>query len=77
LLEGALQGLLGGGLALASAYLLFRLSLQEGLQAVLLSSGWGDITFLPLSGQLMLLAAGVFLGTFGSLLSLRKLVRIG
>lgn len=76
LLEGALQGALGGALALGSAYLVFHLSLQEGLQAILLTSGLAGITFLPLSWQLLLLAAGVFLGTFGSLLALRRLVRI-
>lgn len=76
LLEGALQGALGGGLAVAGAYALFQLFLQQGLNALLLASGVERITFLPWSWQLLLVAAGVLLGLAGSLLSLRKLVRI-
>lgn len=76
LLEGALQGALGGGLAVAGAYALFQLFLQQGLNSLLLASGVERVTFLPLSWQLLLIAAGVLLGFAGSLLSLRKLVRI-
>jgi cell division transport system permease protein len=76
LLEGALQGALGGGLAVAGAYALFQLFLQQGLNSLLLASGVERVTFLPLSWQLLLIAAGVLLGLAGSLLSLRKLVRI-
>jgi len=76
LLEGALQGALGGGLAVAGAYALFQLFLQQGLNSLLLASGVERVTFLPLAWQLLLIAAGVLLGLAGSLLSLRKLVRI-
>lgn len=76
LLEGALQGALGGGLAVAGAYALFQMFLREGLNSLLLASGIDRITFLPWSWQLMLIAAGVFLGLAGSLVSLRKFVRI-
>lgn len=76
LLEGALQGALGGGLAVAGAYALFQLFLQQGLNSLLLASGVERITFLPWSWQLLLVAAGLLLGLAGSLLSLRKLVRI-
>jgi cell division transport system permease protein len=76
LFEGALQGALGGALAVAGAYALFQLFLQQGLSSVLLASGVDRVTFLPLSWQLLLIAAGLLLGLAGSLLSLRKLVRI-
>lgn len=76
LLEGALQGAIGGALALGGAFLLFRLFLQEGLMAVLLTSGIDGVVFLPPAYQILLLAGGTLLGFFGSLFSLRKFVRL-
>lgn len=76
LIEGAIQGVLGGLLAIGAAFILFRLFLHEGLASLLLSSASGSIVFLPLWFQGFLVAAGIFLGFFGSLMSLRKLVRI-
>jgi cell division transport system permease protein len=76
LIEGAIQGALGGLIAIAGSFVLFRLFLHEGLSSLLLASGSGAIVFLPLPFQGLLLGAGVFLGLFGSLMSLRKLVRI-
>lgn len=76
LVEGALQGAVGGGLALAGGYALFQLFVREGLGALLPLSGLEQITFLPASYQLALIAAGTLLGLFGSLASLRKFVRI-
>ncbi len=76
LLEGAIQGVAGGGLALCGAFLLFRLLMREGLGNLLLLPGSASIRFLPLPWQMALLAAGLFLGCFGSLISLRKLVRV-
>jgi cell division transport system permease protein len=76
LLEGAIQGGLGGAAALGGAYLIFHFALQEGLTRLLLASGINGIIFLPFKYQLLLLGAGVLLGFFGSLVSLRKFVRI-
>lgn len=76
LLEGALQGAVGGALAVGGAWLLFRLFLREGLQTVLLATGIDSIVFLPGLYQLLLLGGGIFLGLFGSLFSLRKFVRL-
>lgn len=76
LIEGAFQGLIGGGLALLASYGLHQLFLREDLTRLLIASGVGEIRFLPLSWQLLLVAAGVALGLFGSLFSLRRLVRI-
>lgn len=76
LLEGALQGAVGGALALAGAYALFAVCVREGLGSLLSLSGLEQVAFLPASLQLALLAAGSLLGLFGSLVSLRKFVRI-
>jgi cell division transport system permease protein len=76
LIEGAIQGALGGLLAIVTSFVLFRIFLHDGLASLLLASGSGRILFLPLSFQGLLLGAGVFLGFFGSLISLRTLVRI-
>lgn len=76
LLEGAIQGMAGGLLAVGGTFLLYQTLLREGLQSILLSTGPGGIHFLPLSWQLGLLSIGVLLGLFGSAISLHKLVRI-
>lgn len=76
LIEGALQGALGGGLALGFSYLLYNFFLHRGLETLLLATGVENILFLPSHYQVLLVAAGIFLGFFGSLLSLRKFVRI-
>lgn len=76
LFEGALQGAMGGLLALGGSYALFHAFLREGLTDLLLASGVETIVFLPLPWQGLVLGAGVLLGVFGSLVSLRKLVKI-
>lgn len=76
LIEGAVQGLCGGVLALGCSFGLFQFFLREGLGTVLLSSGVSQIGFLPFPWQAGLVAAGTSLGFFGSLFALRKLVRI-
>ncbi len=76
LIEGAIQGALGGLIALGGSYLVFQVVLKDALSALLLASGGGGIVFLPVSYQLFLVYAGTFLGVFGSLMSLRKFVRI-
>ncbi len=76
LLEGALQGAVGGILALGGTFALFHLFLQEGMSALLLATGTSHIVFLPSHYQLAIVAGGAFLGFFGSLLSLRKFVRL-
>ena len=76
LLEGALQGAVGGILALGGAYMLFMFFVQRGLSALLPLAGLEGIAFLPSSWQLMVIAAGTLLGLVGSLISLRKFVRI-
>jgi cell division transport system permease protein len=76
LIEGALQGLLGGLLALSGTYLLFTLFLQQGLATLLLATGLTSIAFLPLSQMWLVVLAGTVLGVVGSTLSLGKFVRV-
>jgi cell division transport system permease protein len=76
LIEGALQGLLGGLLALSGTYLLFTLFLQQGLATLLLTTGLTGIAFLPLSQMWLVVFAGTLLGVVGSTLSLGKFVRV-
>jgi len=75
-LEGAIQGVAGGGLAVAGAALIFHGFLQRGLSTLLLAAGVDGITFLPATYQLLLVGLGILLGVSGSLLSLRRLVRV-
>jgi cell division transport system permease protein len=50
--------------------------LQRGLSSLLLASGVSRITFLPVNDQVFLIAAGTALGLVGSLVALRKFVRV-
>jgi cell division transport system permease protein len=77
LVEGALQGLFGGLVALGASYLVFRLLLMELLGQLLMITGIDTIHFLPTSWQLSLVMGGGLIGLLGSLFALRKFVRIG
>ncbi len=76
LLEGALHGAMGALIALGGSFALFQIFLQRGLASLLLVSGGGKVVFLAWDQQLLLMATGIILGLIGSLLSLRKFVRI-
>jgi cell division transport system permease protein len=76
LIEGALQGGGGGGLAIFLSYLLYTFFLHGGLESLLLASGVEKVVFLPPTYQLLVVVAGIILGIVGSLISLRKFVRI-
>lgn len=76
LIEGALQGAVGGLLALGFSYTLYALFLHRGLESLLLATGVETVMFLPSHFQTMVIVTGTLLGVFGSLLSLRKFVRI-
>jgi cell division transport system permease protein len=75
LIEGALQGLFGGILALSISFVAFRVVLKESLGNLLLLTGVDTIHFLPPSWQFLLVVAGALIGLLGSLLALRKFVR--
>lgn len=76
LLEGAVHGAAGGIIALGGAYILFQGFLRKGLASLLLFSGGDQIHFLSFEQQALLIITGMLLGLFGSVLSLRKFVRI-
>lgn len=76
LLEGALQGLVSGLLALGFLGLSFKLLVQKSLQSFWLTPVGFDPLFLATNQQLVLVACGVLLGLLGSLVSLRKFVRL-
>jgi len=76
LLEGALQGFAGGLLSLGFLILSFRLLLQKSLQSFWLTPVGFDPIFLDGNQQLILVFCGILLGLLGSLVSLRKFVRL-
>ena len=77
LIEGALQGLLGGLTALGLSFLVFQVILQKSLGSLLLITGIDTIHFLPPIWQGMLIVGGSLIGLLGSLFALRKFVRFG
>ncbi|APG26846.1 cell division protein [Syntrophotalea acetylenivorans] len=76
LLEGAFHGTIGSLIALGGSFALFQMFLQRGLTSLLLGAGGGQVVFLSWQQQLLLVATGTTLGVIGSVLSLRKFVRI-
>ncbi len=76
LLEGALQGFAGGLLSLGFLIVSFKLLLQKGLQTFWLTPVGFNPVFLDGNQQLTLVLCGILLGTLGSLVSLRKFVRL-
>jgi cell division transport system permease protein len=77
LVEGTLQGLLGGLAALSLSFLVFEVVLQKSLGSLLLITGIDTIHFLPVVWQGMLVLGGGLIGLLGSLFALRKFVRFG
>jgi cell division transport system permease protein len=75
LIEGALQGLCGGLLALLASFVAFRILLRDSLGSLLLLTGIDTIHFLPPLWQVLIVAGGTLVGLLGSLLALRKFVR--
>ena len=76
MLEGAIQGLLGGLLSLAFLALSFVFVLSPSLNSFWLTPTDFDLQFLSVSQQIILALSGVVLGVLGSLSSLRRFVRI-
>lgn len=76
MLEGAIQGFVGGLLSLLFLSVSFSLIISRGLNAFWLTPVDFDLLFLTVTQQLLLVLAGVVLGVLGSLSSLRRFVRI-
>ena len=75
-LEGAIQGFIGGLLSLVFLGLSFTLIISRGLNAFWLTPVDFDFLFLTMAQQFLLVLAGVVLGVLGSLTSLRRFVKI-
>ncbi len=75
LLEGALQGLVGSGVALLGVYGLHRLLVFQLQDALQLAIGGEALSFLSWPACTGLLSAGVFLGVVGCLVSVHRFWR--
>lgn len=73
LVEGILQGAIGGAAAVVLGYGLYVAGVQQGLTVLLQTVGVDRVRFLPLEWQLGLVLTGGAIGLFGSLAALRKL----
>lgn len=76
LLEGGLQGLLGGILSLGFLAISFKFIIQRSLASFWLTPADFELVFLSPMQQLTLVVCGILLGVLGSLTSLRRFVRI-
>ena len=76
MLEGAIQGLIGGLLSLVFLTLSFVFIISRSLNSFWLTPVDFDLLFLTVNQQIILVLAGVILGVLGSLFSLRRFVRI-
>ena len=76
LVEGILQGGLGGGLALGLLYVAHQYLLKEALRSfeLLPSSDW--LQFVPPTSSAALVLVGMLVGLLGSLLSVRKFLAV-
>jgi cell division transport system permease protein len=72
LVEGVLQGGLGGMLALGLLYLAHEFLLREALRSFQLLPAADWLRFVPPSTWLVIVAGGMLVGLLGSLLSVRK-----
>ena len=72
LVEGILQGGLGGGLALGLLYFTHQYLLREALRSVQLLPSPDWLEFVPLPAWAALILGGMLVGLLGSLLSVRK-----
>ncbi len=76
MLEGAIQGFVGGLLLLIFLSFFFSIIISRGLHTFWLAPVDFELLFLTPVQQLMLVLAGVALGVVGSFSSLRRFVRI-
>ncbi len=76
MIEGALQGLVGAGMACGLLYLLFRLGAPRIEQLLASAFSRMEMGFLPTDQVLIGLAAGGLLGLIGSSLALRRYMEV-
>jgi len=76
LLEGALQGLLGGILSLVFLVISFKFIIERSLSSFWLAPADFELLFMSANQQLLLVLSGIVLGVLCSLTSLRRFVRV-
>jgi len=76
MLEGAIQGLLGGLISLAFLGLSFVFILARSVESFWLTPTGFELIFLTTNQQIIMVVSGILLGILGSLSSLRRFVRI-
>ena len=76
MIEGALQGLVGAGMACGLLYLLFRLGAPRVEQLLASAFSRLEVGFLPPEQILIGIAVGGFLGLVGSSLALRRYMEV-
>ena len=76
LFEGAILGLIGGGIALLLVYVFYQIGLQQGLLSLLQLLGVDRVVFLPPLWQLVLIIGGVALGFFASFVAMRRISKV-
>ncbi len=76
MLEGAIQGLLGGLLSLFFLTISFVFIISRSLNSFWLTPSHFELLFLTPNQQVILVLSGVALGILGSLSSLRRFVRL-
>ncbi|OGR29527.1 MAG: hypothetical protein A2091_03350 [Desulfuromonadales bacterium GWD2_61_12] len=74
-LEGIMQGVIGGGVALTSSYLLYRAALSQDMAVWLRATGLEQLLFLSPSAQVLIVVGGGALGLAGSLIAVFRLGR--
>lgn len=74
-LEGIMQGLIGGGVALMSSHLLYQAALQQDVSVWLRATGLEQLIFLSPSAQVLIVVGGGVLGLVGSLIAVFRLGR--
>lgn len=76
LTEGLLQGILGGAIAVGLLFVIFRLIVEKVIALKAPFFAAGQLQFLSNGMILWLIAGGMIVGFFGSLISLGKLLKI-
>ncbi|MCP4804695.1 MAG: ABC transporter permease [Proteobacteria bacterium] len=75
MIEGAIQGLVGGTIALLAVFGLYIALVTQLESALTLALGDEGLAFLPIEYTFALLSAGVFLGVVGCLFSIHRFWR--
>lgn len=76
ILEGIIQGAIGGGIALFCSHLLYQTALRQDVTVWLRATGLERLFFLSPSAQVLIVVGGALLGLTGSLVAVFRLGRV-